>query len=53
VSGDRLFGLCTMSVHRENIRKDKQGFIERVIGRFGQDLRRLQLLFLSEVDMCC
>jgi len=28
-----------MSVHRENVSKDKQGFIERVFDCFGQDLR--------------
>jgi len=29
---------------------DKQGFIERVIDRFGLDPRRLQLLFASGAD---
>ena len=42
-----------MSVPRENINKDKQGFIERVIYRFGQNPRRLQLLCLSDVDKSC
>jgi len=38
--------------HSEKISKDKQGFIERVDDRFGQDLRRLQLLywFISDGD---
>jgi len=36
-----------MSVHREKISKDKQGFIESVLDRFGRDIRRLQILFLS------
>jgi len=42
-----------MGVPREKISKDKQGFIERVIDRFGRDLRRLQFLFLSDIDMSC
>jgi len=29
-----------MSVHREKISKDKQGFIESVIDRFARDSRR-------------
>jgi len=29
---------------------EKQGFIERVIDRSGQDRRRLQLLFVSDAD---
>ena len=33
--------------------KDKQGFIEIVIDRFGRDLRRLQLLSLSDADKSC
>jgi len=39
-----------MSVLRETISKDKRGFIERVIDRFGRDPRRLQLLFLGDAD---
>jgi len=39
-----------MSVTRENISKDKQGFIEGVIYRFGQNPRRSQLLCLNDVD---
>ena len=31
-----------MSVRREKVSKDKQGFIERVFDYFGRDLRRLQ-----------
>ena len=38
-----------MSVHREKISKDKQGYIEH----FGWDSRRLQLLFLSDADKSC
>jgi len=30
-----------MSVDREKVSKDKQGFIERVFACFGRDLRRL------------
>jgi len=29
----------------KNQQEDKQGFIERVLKRFGPDIRRLQLLF--------
>jgi len=29
-----------MSVHREKVGKDKQGFIEKVFDCFGRDLRR-------------
>ena len=36
-----LSDLRIMSAPCEKIRKDKQGFIERVIDRFGRDLRRL------------
>jgi len=43
-----------MSIAREKISKDKHGFIERVIDRFGRDPRRLQLWFLSDADkQCC
>jgi len=34
---ERLFGLCLMSVHREKIKKVKQGFIVRVFDRLGRD----------------
>jgi len=40
-----------MSVHREKVSQDKQGFIERVTDRFGRDPRRLRLLFLRYADM--
>jgi len=39
-----------MSVHREKISKDKQGYIERELDRFGRDPRRLQLLFRSDTS---
>jgi len=45
MSDGRLPSLYMSSVHREKISKDEQGFIERVLDRFGRDLRRLQLLF--------
>jgi len=44
---ERLSDLCVISVHREKIRKDMQGFIKRVMDRFGREFRRLQLLFLT------
>jgi len=37
-----------MTVHREKINKDKQGFIERVLDHFGRDPRRFQLLFVTD-----
>jgi len=37
----------------EKIRKDKQGFIERVLDNFERNSRRLQLLFLSDGDKSC
>jgi len=37
-----------MSAHSEKVSEDQQGFIERVLNCFGRDLRRLQLLFLSD-----
>jgi len=48
-----LSGLCMMSAPREKISKDKQGFVARVIHRFGLDARCLQLLLLSDVDKTC
>jgi len=42
--GEPLSSLWVMNVHRENISKEKQGFIESVADRFGRDLRHLQLL---------
>jgi len=42
-----------MSVYREQISKEKQGFLESVTDRFGRDPRRLQLLFLSDADKSC
>jgi len=52
MSDEGMFGFC-MSVHREKINKDKQDFIKKVIDRFLRNLRRLQLLFLCDPDMCC
>jgi len=37
-----------MSVHREKVSKDKQGFIERAFDCFGRDLKRLPLFFLND-----
>jgi len=42
-----------ISIPREKIRKDKRGFIESVIDCFERDPRRLQLLFLNDVDQFC
>jgi len=39
VSDERIPGLCTISVNREKVSKEKQDFIERVIDRFRRDLR--------------
>jgi len=48
-----LCGLCMMSAPREKISKGKLGFIERVIDCFERYPRRLQLLFLNDVDKSC
>jgi len=42
-----------MSDLHEKISKDKQGFIDRVIDRFGGDPRRFPLLFLSDAEKFC
>jgi hypothetical protein len=44
-SDDRLSGLCMMSVHRKMILDNKDSFIDTVINQFGQEPRRLILLF--------
>ena len=46
-SDERLPSLDMMSVYREKTSKDKQGFIESALDRFGRDLKRLQILFLG------
>jgi len=48
-----LLPIMRMSVHRQKVSKDKQGFIERVFDCFGRDLRRLQLLFLNDAGKSC
>ena len=45
MSDDRLSSLCMISVHREQIMKNKDKFIDDVIDKFGADRRRLQFLF--------
>ena len=47
-SDDRLSGLCMMSVHRKKNSENKDKFIETVINQFGQEPRRLQLLFQEQ-----
>jgi len=42
-----------MSVQREKVSTDKQGFIKRVFDCFGRDLRRLQLFFLNDAGKSC
>jgi len=42
-----------LTVPREKISNDKQGFIERVIDRYERDPRCLQLIFLSDADTPC
>lgn len=44
MSDDRLSGLCMMSVHRQRVWNNK-AFISKVIDRFGQNPRRVKLLF--------
>jgi len=41
-----------ISVHRKQS-ADNKGFISMVIDRFGQDVGRLQLLFVSDANKCC
>jgi len=48
-----LVRIMWMSVHREKVSKDRQGFIERVFDCFGWDLRRLQLFFLNDAGKYC
>jgi len=48
-----LSGLCMMSAPCEKISKDKQGFVAKVIDRFGRVRRSLQLMFLSDADKYC
>ena len=45
--------IMRMSVHRQKVSKDKQGFIESGFDCFGRDLTRLQLLFLSDAGKSC
>jgi len=42
-----------MGVHRENVSKDKQGFVEKGFDCFGRDLACLQLLFPSDAGKYC
>jgi len=58
MSDERLTSLYLMSVYREKISKNKQGFIESVLDRFGRVLRRLQTVFplrkfYTEKMFCC
>jgi len=41
------------SNNREKISKDKRGYVERMVARFGWDTRCLQLLFLGDADKSC
>lgn len=45
ISEDRLSGLCLLSVHRQQVLKNKDAFLNKVLNKFGQDRRRLQFLF--------
>lgn len=45
MSESRLSGLCMLSVHRQKIANNEEGFITQVIDKFGQDDRRLIFLF--------
>ena len=42
---ERLSGLCMISVHRQLIMKNKIQFIDKIVSRFAENPRRLQLLF--------
>ena len=41
----RLSGLCMLSVHRDKVNSQKTELMNRVVGNFGRDPRRLQFLF--------
>lgn len=45
MSEARVSGLCMLSVHRQKIKKDEENFVAQVINKFGQNERRLVLLF--------
>ena len=44
MSDDRLSGLCMLSVHKKRI-NNCANFIDKVVDKFGQQKRRLELLF--------
>lgn len=44
MSDDRLSGLCMLSVHKKRI-NNCPNFIDKVVDKFGQQKRRLELLF--------
>lgn len=41
----RLSGLYMLSIHRQMIKNDEEGFINKVLDKFGQDKRRLVFMF--------
>jgi hypothetical protein len=45
MSESRLSGLCMLSVHRQKIKDDEEGFITQVIDTFGKTERKLVFLF--------
>lgn len=45
MSESRLTGLCMLSTHRQIIANDEEGFVNKIIDKFGQDERRLVFLF--------
>ena len=48
MGNERLSRLYMSSVHKEEIKKNKQRFIGRVVDKFGEDRKRLQVLFNNE-----
>ena len=45
MSDTRLSGICMLSVHRDKVNSQKTELMNRVVGNFGRDPRRLQFLF--------
>lgn len=45
MSESKISGLCMLSTHRQMIANNEEGFLNKVIDKFGQDERRLVFLF--------
>lgn len=45
MSESRLSGLCMLNTHKQMIADDEEGFLNKVIDKFGQDERRMVFFF--------